>query len=176
MKNIVRLFLVGMVLVFCSGLVFAAPTLDTEALAKNLNKGRGWDKKDKTAVEYKSADHKYRTYTPTTSKTSADGLFVSTKINHIRGFGGDDYCILELTFDSKGKLISERGEIVFGNKKFDTGILTTAAEGNKEVEVGAKVFNKLADQVAAWGESGGRKNFPAVVKHNANWIAAAVKP
>lgn len=46
----------------------------------------GWDDKKGTAAKYKSADSNYRTYKPTVSLTPESGFFISTKIDHIRGF------------------------------------------------------------------------------------------
>lgn len=166
-------------LLLTSNLLLAAPRISNRAIADGLN-GGGWNKKRGTATEYRSADSNYRTYKPTVSPTPDGGLFVSTKINHIRGGfwfvgAGDDRCILEMTFDANAKLSSTKAVVRMGNKKFDTDIITSATR-DQRARVAAKVFNKLANQISRWTNDGGRENFPAVVKHNINVIASAVKP
>ena len=150
----------------------ASPTLNMAKLGKDLG---GWSHKNNTAAEYKSADSNYRTYKPTVSKTANGGLYVSTKINHIRGGGADDYCILVLSFDSKRRITNAESSVIMGNHKFDMGIILDLTD-NERVKAAAEVYYKLSDQIAKWGEKGGRKNFPAVIRHNINTIAAAVQP
>ena len=152
--------------------LFAA-SFDMPGLGASLN---GWKKKGGTAAEFKSADSSYRTNQPTVTATPDGGLLVSTKLDHIRGGGGDDHCLLEMTFDSAGKIVSSQAKMEMGDKKFDTGIVTSAAGGVPINKIGEGVLTKLADQVARWGESGGRANFPAVVRHNMIIIASAVRP
>lgn len=141
----------------------------------------GWDDKSKTAAKYKSADSNYRTYKPTVSPTSDGGLFISTKIDHIRGGDGDDHAQLEITFDRAGKVVSSKATLALdGAKSLDTETVTAAfalagasAGTTAAVAVGAEVFKALGKFVKT--EHGGRANFPAVVQHNFNHIVAHVR-
>lgn len=158
---------------------FANVTFDEAGLAEKMS-GHGWNKKKNTAVEYKSADSNYRTYKPQVSTTPAGGLLVSTKLDHIRGWGGDDHCLLQLTFDGNGKVVSSQATIEMGDKSFDTKIIMAAASLTGDAPtiatsaVASEIYNRLKDQISKWNEHGGRANFPAVIQHNFNNIATSV--
>ena len=141
-----------------------AASLDLRHLGNDLDKN-GWFYKFRTAAQYKSGGSKYRTYMPTVSPAPGGGVFISTKIDHIRGFGGDDHCLLGLTFNPSGILTEASAKIEMGSKSFDTGII------RKRAAISADVFISLTDQVSKWKVHGGRANFPAVVQHNINLIA-----
>jgi hypothetical protein len=164
------------------------PQLDVEGLGKELG---GWrkkevykeSKKEYTAAEYKSGGSNYRTYKPTVSPTTDGGLFVSTKLDHIRGGGRDDHCQLEITFDRAGKVVSSRAEVTMDDNrvKFNTKLVAASAAlagatagTSAAIAVATKIVESLYNQIAAWTDDGGRKNFPAVVQHNFNLICHGV--
>lgn len=174
-----KLTLIGLVTTVLITSLTNAATFDTNAFGNSLG---GWKKKKNTAAEYKSADSNYRTYKPTVSPTPDGGVFVSTKIDHIRGWGGDDHCQLNMTFDKDGKIVSSSAEIKMGDKSFNTQIVTASAAlagasggTTAVIALGAEVAKKLQDQISKWNEGGGRANFPAVVTHNFNLIASSVR-
>jgi hypothetical protein len=63
------------------------PRLNLARMGKELT---GWSNKDGTAAVYHRQGSNYRTYKPMVMQTPAGGLFVSTKIDHIRGNGLTD--------------------------------------------------------------------------------------
>lgn len=155
-----------------------ARDFDVAGLGKELG---GWDHKSKTAAEYKSGGSNYRTYKPTVSPTPEGGLFISTKIDHIRGGDGDDHAQLEITFDRAGTVLDSKASLALdGSKKpLDTKLVTSAAAlagatagTTAAVAVALEIFKALGEFVKT--EHGGRANFPAVVRHNFNLIAAHV--
>jgi hypothetical protein len=141
----------------------------------------GWDKKDGTAAEYKSSGSDYRTYKPSVAKTGDGGLYLFTKLDHIRGMAKDDHAQVELTLGPDGQAESWRVHMqIQGNPKFDTGLVTSAAAfaGPKYAaiaNVASKVLNSLSDFVAQQGEHGGRAAFPNVVQMNLLHMADCVK-
>lgn len=153
------------------------PTFDLNCLGGKLG---GWDDKDGTAAKYKSADSNYRTYKPTVSNTPAGGLFISTKIDHIRGMAADDHNQLEMEFDQNGQIATARSVMTIqGNPQFDTGLIKLAGALHSDqtgqiAEVAAKLLNSLTTFIANISEVGGRANFPAVVRHNIYSVAGCV--
>ena len=122
----------------------------------------------------------YRTWKPSASATSEGGLFISTKIDHIRGLAKDDHNQLEMTYGSTGKITSIRSVMqIQGKVTLDTGLISAAASAagpqyGEIAELGAEIFNSLYNGIQAMNEHGGRENFPAVVQHNINWIGDSV--
>lgn len=152
--------------------------LDFNELGRRLG---GWRHKDGTAAEYKSSGSNYRTYKPTTSNPAGGGLFLSTKIDHIRGAAKDDHCQLEMTFDAQGTLVSWRNRVqIQGNPKFDSGLVTEAAslfggQYGAIANVASKILNSVSDFIGGLGEHGGRAAFPAVIQMNFNHIVACIR-
>ncbi|WP_461056221.1 LGFP repeat-containing protein [Spirosoma arcticum] len=155
---------------------------DMEKLGQALTK---WDKKGGSAAEYKSAGSNYRTYKPTVSPTPQGGLFVSTKLDHIRGGAADDHAQLEMEFAANGVIVSTRATMkIQGHSTLDTGLIKeaaaiggTAAGGpgygaaaSAIGELSAKIINSLSKFISDISEHGGRANFPAVVQMNMNYI------
>ncbi len=149
----------------------------------------GWDKKNGTAAEYTSADSNYRTYKPTVSPTPTGGLFISTKLDHIRGMAADDHAQVEMEFAANGVIISSRVVMAIqGRTSLDTGLIAGAAGaggtaiGGPAVgaaataiaELSAKILNSLSTFISKLSETGGRANFPAVVRMNMNCIYASL--
>ena len=94
------------------------------------------------------------------------GLYLFTKIDHIRGLAKDDHAQVELTLGPGGEAESWRAHMqIQGNPKFDTGLVTSAAAfgGPKYAaiaNVASKVLNSLSDFVGHLSEHGGRAAFP----------------
>ena len=158
------------------------PSLDKRKLGQQMG---GWNDKNGEAAKFRSAGSKYRLYKPDATRGADRGLFVSTKLDHVRGMGGDDHAQLQLWFDSTGVLKKSRAKISMGDHSFDTGIITQAANasvvagGDPRVaaiaNLSASVLNKLNRQVSRWNEHGGRANFPSVIEHSMNRIANNVR-
>jgi hypothetical protein len=156
--------------------------LDEELLGEMLSDD-GWNDAGGQAARYKSSDSDYRTWRPTVSELPEGGLLITTKIDHIRGGGGqDDHCQLNLEFDTVASITGAQTTITIqGAPQFDTGLVRAVGEldgakTGKLAEITAKVFNSLVKFFESRAEHGGRLNFPAVIKHNLNSIAACLKP
>jgi hypothetical protein len=65
--------------------------LDYDCLVEGLS--GSWDDKDGQASSYSISGSNYRMWQPDTSSTSEGGLYVSFKMDHIRGAARDDHAI-----------------------------------------------------------------------------------
>lgn len=158
------------------------PALDQLRMGEELG---GWDDKDGKAAQYADAGSNYRTYKPSVSSTPGGGLFVSTKINHIRGWDQDDYCVLTVTLDSEGEIVNVSSTMKFAEvPQFDPVLVEKAVVASGQVKyaaaakVAAEVANNLLTFITNRNEHGGRLNFPAVVQRNINiiWKCVAENP
>lgn len=149
-----------------------------------------WDKKGSSAAEYMSAGSHYRTYKPTVSPTPQGGLFLSTKLDHIRGMAADDHAQVEMEFAANGEIVSSRATMTIqGHPTLDTGLIAGAAAVGGTVagggpasgaaaqgigELAAKIVNSLSKFISDISETGGRANFPAVIRMNMNFICESL--
>jgi hypothetical protein len=156
------------------------PEFDMERMGVMLE---GWNKKGGQAAEYLRAGSNYRTYQPMVSYRADGGLYISTKLDHIRnGFidPDDDHAQIDMEFDRGGRILSARSTMTIqGVPQFDTGLVRAAGdlyspEAGRIAEVSAKILNSLISFISRHNETGGRANFPAVVQHNLNMIADSV--
>ena len=160
--------------------VVLAVTIDLEGFANRLTNGAGWNGQ-RGSAEYVSAGSNYRTYPPTVSPRGDGGIFVSTKLDHIRGNLPDDHCIVEINFGPDGKIIDAKssvtisGIIGIGDKTFDTGFIAAVAAQNPVAALALVIAQKLVSIIGAAADSGGRQNFPAIIQHNMNQLGASVK-
>lgn len=142
---------------------------DIDALGRKLG---GWDDKDRQAAKYKSSDSDYRTYKPRHSGTPDGELYLTMKIDHIRGMAQDDHANVELWIGPDGQFSKWRVKVaIAGNPKFDTGLVTAAAALVSAKAAGiafvvASIVNSLSDFMATVTDHGGRAHFPGVVQWN----------
>lgn len=145
---------------------------DLEGMGRALN---GWRHKGGTAAEYKSAGSNYRTYRPTVTNTPDGGLFVSTKLDHIRGLKKDDHAQVEMLFDSGGRILQARATMqIQGKLALDTGVITKNV-GDRRVTAIVAISEEIFRLLDRIDDHGGRANFPAVVQHNLHIINGAVR-
>ena len=96
---------------------------DTAAFGEFLN---GWDKSNTST--YAFTDANYKTYSPTITGTPSGGLYVSTQVD-LLAFGGQGAIShIDLTFDSRGRLIGGQLRSTIGRKIIDTGLVTRAED------------------------------------------------
>jgi hypothetical protein len=117
----------------------------------------------------------------TSARRAKAASLVSTKLDHIRGRDkADDHNQLEMEFDSQREILTVKSAMSFaGIPQFDTDLIRAAGELESEkigkiAEVAARVINSLIRFVTEQNETGGRRNFPDVVRHNILSIAESV--
>ncbi|MDP3850863.1 MAG: hypothetical protein Q8Q59_10190 [Luteolibacter sp.] len=155
--------------------------IDEEALGKSLG---GWTKRAKQAAEYPLSGATYRTYKPEISPTPDGGIFVSVRIDHVRGWlSSDDHATLELTVNAKGMVESAQTNIAIQGRSISSDlILGVAGAGpqavgmDRAVQIGTDlVANLSAKLLREKIVEAGRVSFPAAVRHNYNRLFQAIR-
>ncbi len=86
-----------------------------EKLGESLG---GWKGRSQKYVEYVMADSRYRTFKPDITPTPDGGIYLSMRIDHVRGlFAADDHAILEMTLDPEGRVQTTRSSVNIQGKK-----------------------------------------------------------
>jgi len=169
-------------LVFASALhSLAGVSIDDEAFGKSLG---GWTKRDKAAAEYPLSGAVYRTYKPEVSPTPDGGIFVSVRIDHVRGWlASDDHAILEITVNSKGAIASAQSNIAIQGRSIKSDVILGGNAAGKAilspegaVQVGTDLVADLSAKLLRENiVEAGRVSFPAVLRHNFNHLFQAIR-
>jgi hypothetical protein len=156
----------------------SAPHLDEEALGKSLG---GWQGK---TASYSLSGSDYRTYKPEVSPTPDGGLFVSIRIDHLRGvLSSNDHAVLEITISPNGQIASAQSSLALQGLSISSDLIRGSASAGAQVGgIGAAV--KIGGDLVADLSSkllrekiveAGRVSFPAVLRHNYNQLYQAIR-
>ncbi len=140
-----------------------------------------WPHKKGEAYEHTSQNSNYRVWIPEISEAPDGSLFVSAKLDHIRGWATDDHAIITLRFTRDGMLQSADSTIILADDRVFTASIEAARDlaeviNSKEGRIAVasvKLAQKLYVDLLSLGEGGGRAHFPAVVGHHINHIGMA---
>ena len=163
------------------GNAFGQVAIDDAAFGASLG---GWRKQGKKASEYELSGSTYRTFKPEVTPTPDGGIFVSIRIDHVRGiFSSNDYATLEITVNSKGGIDSARSNIAIQGRSISSDvILGTTKAGqmvggvDRAVQIGTDlVANLSAKLLREKIVESGRVTFPAAVRHNYNLLYQAIR-
>lgn len=144
----------------------------------------GWKKRDKQAAEYPLSGAAYRTYRPEVSPTPDGGIFVSVRIDHVRGWlSTDDHAILEVTINSQGAIVSARSNIAIQGRSISSDVIRGAGETGKAavgadraVQIGTDLVANLSEKLLREKiVEAGRVSFPAALRHNYNRLFQAIR-
>jgi cell division septation protein DedD len=169
--------------VTCSLVLNAAAevTIDPEVFGNALG---GWTKRDKKAAEYDLSGTSYRTYKPEVSPTPDGGIFVSVRIDHVRGWlSSDDHAILEVTVSPKGMIASAQSNIAIQGRSIASDVILGANEAGQQavgvdraVQIGTDLVSDLSAKLLREKiVEAGRVSFPSVIRHNFNLLFQAVR-
>ncbi|MGC4013139.1 MAG: hypothetical protein QM755_01280 [Luteolibacter sp.] len=161
-----------------AGLAAAAPHIDVDAFGKSLG---GW--KGKT-VSYSLSGSEYKTYKPEISPTPDGGIFVSIRIDHVRGWlSSDDHAVLEITVAPNATIASAQSSLALQGISISSDLIRGSADAGAHVGgVGAAV--KIGGDLVADLSSkllrekiveAGRVSFPAAIRHNYNHLYQAIR-
>jgi hypothetical protein len=167
----------------CATVAFtgAAVKIDEEAFGKSLG---GWNKRDKHAAEYTLSGAAYRTYKPEISPTPDGGIFISVRIDHVRGWlSSDDHATLEVSLNPKGMIVSARSNIAIQGRSITSDVIFGGNETGKQlvgadraVQVGTDLVADLSSKLLREKiVEAGRVSFPAAVRHNFNLLFQAIR-
>jgi hypothetical protein len=160
---------------------FAAVSIDDDAFGRSLG---GWSKKENDTAEYPLSGAVYRTYKPEISPSPDGGIFLSVRIDHVRGWlSTDDHAVLELTISPKGAVVSAQSSIAIQGKSIKSEMILGGNEGGKAilspegaVRIGTDLVADLSAKLLRENiVEAGRVSFPAVLRHNYNRLYQAIR-
>ena len=158
----------------------AAPVVHDDVFGRTLG---GWTAKKGRAADYEISGTKYRTWRPHVSPTVDGGIFISVRIDHVRGiFASDDHAVLELGFDQHGEIVSAQSTIALQGRKITSDVIqggtklgTNVVGVDRVVKVGTDLIGSLtAKMLREKVTEPGRVGFPAAVRHNYNLLCLAI--
>lgn len=162
-------------------IVRAEVKIDEAAFGKSLG---GWLKRSKQAAEYPLSGSVYRTYKPEITPTPDGGLFVSIRIDHVRGWlSSDDHAILEITVNPKGGIASAQSNIAIQGRSITSDVILGTARAGAKVGVADHAVQVGTDLIADLSAKllrekivePGRVSFPAAIRHNYNLLFRAIR-
>ena len=168
---------------FASMLVFSSAEVKLDELAFGESLG-GWKKRDKQAAEYPLSGATYRTYKPDVSPTPDGGVFISVRIDHVRGWlSSDDHAILEVTVNPIGMIAAAQSNIALQGRSISSDVILGSNEANKElggtdraVQIGTDLVADLSAKLLREKiVEAGRVSFPSVLRHNYNLLFQAIR-
>ncbi len=178
--NSIKLFALAVLAFPLSAL--AEVSVDLDALGTALG---GWTKKGQQAAEYPLSGATYRTFRPETTPTPDGGLFVSLRIDHVRGWlSSDDHATLEITIAANGNIESAQSTIAIQGRSITTDLIRSGNEAGKKlvgvdraVQIGTDLVADLTAKLLQEKiVEAGRVSYPAVLRHNYNLLYQAIRP
>lgn len=166
-------------LLLSASTAWAGPILNIDRLGEQMG---GWEAKSGRAADYSRSGSKYRTWKPEITPMLEGGLFISMRIDHLRGlFASDDHASLQVTMDSKGNVVSAQSSMAFQGRKITSDAIRlgatagTASLGAEHVaKIGTDLLADLSSKLMRENVAEpGRVTFPAVIHHNYNLLCLA---
>mgnify|MGYP000318429339 CR=1 FL=1 len=161
--------------------VSGAVRIDDQVFGKTLG---GWKNRSNQVAEYSLSGANYRTYKPEVSPTPDGGIFVSVRIDHVRGWlSSNDHAILEITVDSQGMIVSAQSNIAIQGRSISSDVILGANAAGQQVvgmdravAIGTDlVANLTAKLLREKIVEAGRVSFPAAVRHNYNQLFQSIR-
>lgn len=174
-------------LTLLASVAHAGVEVDIEKFGASLG---GWNKEKKKAAEYKFSEVDYRTYKPEVTTAPDGGVFISVRVDHMRGmFSADDHASLEMSFAPDGTMLSSQASISIQDRRISSemfrsgGNSAAKAAGDlvggtaeKAAKLSSNVFASLAAKVLREKVTEpGRIAYPAALRHNYNLLFQCVK-
>ncbi len=164
-----------------SALGTAAVRIDQQAFGVSLG---GWSKRGDHTAEYPLSGATYRTYKPEITPTPDGGIFVSLRIDHVRGWlSSDDHAVLEITVSAKGNIESAQSTLAIQGRAITTDIIRSGtgagaklAGVDRAVQIGTDLVADLtAKMLHEKLVEAGRVSYPSVLRHNYNLLFQAIR-
>lgn len=171
------------IFLWCAALLSVAQagvSIDEASLGKNLG---GWNKQAGKVAEYSLSGANYRTYRPEVTPTPDGGIFVSVRIDHVRGWlSSDDHAMLEITADREGRVVSAQSSIAIQGRSVSSDVIrggTNAGQKIAGVDRAVQIGTDLIADVSAKMlrekiVEAGRVSFPSALRHNYNLLYQAI--
>lgn len=159
----------------------AAPKVRLDELGRSLG---GWTDKSGKAAKYEVSGSSYRSWKPEVSPTPTGGIFVSVRIDHLRGMlASDDHASLEVTFDKDGNVVSARSSIALQGRRVTSDLIEGTGKLGAQLvgmdlaaKVGTEMISNLSGKILREQiREPGRVSFPAVLQHQYNLLCLAIE-
>jgi len=167
-------------MVFAIGMALGNVSLNLEALGTSLG---GWKKRDSMA-EYELSGSTYRTFRPEISPTPDGGIFVSIRIDHVRGWlASNDHAVLEITVGKDGGITSAKSSIAIQGRAITSDLIRGGTEAGQQltnadrsVQIGTDLVADLSAKLLRERiVESGRVTFPAALRHNYNMLFQSIR-
>lgn len=164
-----------------AGISLAGVSVDQDVLGKSLG---GWVVKGKKAADYNLSGATYRTFRPEVTPTPDGGIFISLRIDHVRGWlSSNDHAMLEITVDRKGRVVSAQSSIAIQGRSVTSDLIrggTDAGQSVAGVDHAVKIGTDLIADVSAKMlreklVEAGRVSFPSALRHNYNLLYQSIR-
>jgi hypothetical protein len=159
----------------------AGVSVDEGKLGESLG---GWKARAGKVAEYPLSGANYRTYRPEITPTPDGGLFISLRIDHIRGWlSSDDHAMLEITVNKQGKVVSAQSSIAIQGRSVTSDVIRGGTEAGQKlagtdraVQIGTDLIADVsAKMLREKIVEAGRVSFPSALRHNYNLLYQAIK-
>lgn len=180
MKRLSFLTQLGCALYCAVGIALGGVSIDVDALGTSLG---GWNKRGSMAA-YELSGSTYHTYKPEVSPTPDGGIFVSIRIDHVRGWlASNDHAVLEITVSKTGAISSAKSSIAIQGRAITSDLIratTTAGQelttADRSVQIGTDLVADLTSKLLRERiVESGRVTFPAVLRHNYNILFQSIR-
>jgi hypothetical protein len=159
----------------------AGVSVDATSFGERLG---GWNKRGKSAAEYALSGATYRTYRPEVTPTPDGGLFVSLRIDHVRGWlSSNDHAVLEVTISKDGSIATAQSSIAIQGRSITSDLIRGGTDAGQKlagvdraVQIGTDLVADLsAKMLREKIVEAGRVSFPAVLRHNYNILYQSIR-
>jgi len=166
---------------FTAATTLGQVTIDVEALGRSLG---GWKKRGNNAAEYDLSGASYRTFRPEVSPTPDGGLFVSIRIDHVRGWlASNDHAVLEITVSNEGAITSAKSSIAIQGRAITSDLIRGTSEvgqqltnADRSVKIGTDLVADLTSKMLRERiVEPGRVTFPSALRHNYNMLYQSIR-
>ncbi len=159
----------------------AGVSVDEEKLGASLG---GWKTRTGKAAEYPLSGANYRTYRPEITPTPDGGIFISIRIDHVRGWlSSDDHAMLEITVDKQGRVVSAQSSIAIQGRSVTSDVIRGGTDAGQKlagvdraVQIGTDLIADVSEKMLREKiVEAGRVSFPSALRHNYNLLYQAIQ-
>lgn len=135
-------------------------------------------------AEYELSGSTYRTFRPEISPTPDGGLFVSLRIDHVRGWlASNDHAVLEVTVGKDGGITSAKSSIAIQGRAITSDLIRGTADvgtqltsADRSVKIGTDLVADLSAKLLRERiVESDRVTFPAALRHNYNMLFQSIR-
>jgi len=168
-------------LAFLPSILSADVSVDEVKLGGSLG---GWNKRGGSVAEYPLSGASYRTYRPEVTPTPDGGIFISVRIDNIRGWlSSDDHAMLEITVDKQGRIVSAQSSIAIQGRSVTSDVIRGGTDAGQKivgvdraVEIGTNLIADIsAKMLREKIVEAGRVSFPSALRHNYNLLYQSIQ-